>query len=60
MDESWPIKANTNGRELPKERKSPAVGLAPGSYATIQALVEAPVTVLYSRARSDGLILCQP
>ena len=57
---SWPTSANTNGCAVPKERKSPAVGLWPASYATVQPPPGLPVAFCSSEERAESLILCQP
>ena len=56
---SWPTSANTNGWVVPKDRKSPAVGLWPALYATVHPLPELPVSAFSSEDREDSLILCQ-
>ena len=57
---SWPTSANTNGWAVPKERKSPAVGLWPASYATVHVPPEPPVAFFSSLESDESLILCQP
>ena len=57
---SWPTSANTNGCAVPKDRKSPAVGLRPASYATVHLPPELPVSVFSSEESEESLILCQP
>ena len=57
---SWPTSANTNGCAVAKERKSPAFGWWPASYATFHPPPAPPVAVFSSEDSEESLILCQP